>query len=101
MNNEQIQLTKKEAIRAIKTCIDPELGLDLWTLGLIYTIEIQNNNIAVEMTLTSPMCPFSGELSDIVKTALQKAGFKQVTITIVFQPLWKPSQEVKEMLGIM
>ena len=94
-------VTKEEVIESIKTVIDPELFIDIWTLGLIYDIAIEESVIKVDMTFTSIACPAGPQLVDEVKqklTALE--GVESVSVKVVFQPPWEPSEELKAMLGI-
>ena len=88
----------RKIIAEIKTCEDPELELDIWNLGLIYDIIHRNNELEIVMTFTSPMCPFGPQILQEVKTKLTAIGYI-VNIKLVFNPIWKPSEEVKEMLG--
>ena len=88
----------KKIIAELKTCEDPELELDIWNLGLIYDIIHKNNELQIVMTFTSPMCPFGPKILQEVKTKLTAIGHI-VNIKLVFNPIWKPSEEVKEMLG--
>lgn len=92
-------ITKEDVIELLKTVEDPELHLDIWTLGLIYDIAIQDNKVTVTMTFTSPFCPFGRLLVDEVKEGLEKKG-AEAEVTITFEPPWQPSEELKEMLGI-
>lgn len=94
-------VTKEEVIESIKTVIDPELFIDIWTLGLIYDIAIEESVIKVDMTFTSIACPAGPQLVDEVKqklTALERV--ESVSVKVVFQPPWEPSEELKAMLGI-
>ncbi len=93
---------KGKIIEVLKKVNDPELHIDVWTLGLIYNIEIKENNIDIKMTFTSPMCPYGPFLVDDIKKKLKEAHkwIKEVKIEVVFQPLWQPSDELKEILGI-
>lgn len=93
-------LTRDTAIKAIKTVEDPELGIDLWTLGLVYEIKIVGKNIFILMTLTSPTCPYAPMLISMMKQALVDAGFKNPEIDFTFDPPWEPSEEVKMMMGL-
>jgi len=93
-------LAKTDAIAALKTVTDPELGIDVWTLGLIYTINVHDNTIDIKMTFTTPLCPYAPQLLELVKTALEHKGFKEPTINVTFNPPWKPSNDIKDMLGI-
>ena len=93
--------TKEDVIEAAKACIDPELGIDIWTLGLIYDITIQNDgtNAMIKMTFTSPMCPYGPQMVEDFKKRLSDKGISS-TVDIVFSPPWQPSEEVKEILGL-
>ena len=97
-------ITEQEVIDILKTCQDPELNLDIWTLGLIYEIKIfsvneVNSKILKKMTFTSPMCPYGPMMVEELKTKIKTKG-AEPSIEIVFDPPWEPSDEVKEILGI-
>ncbi|HLC73927.1 MAG TPA: metal-sulfur cluster assembly factor [Candidatus Nanoarchaeia archaeon] len=87
-------------INALKKIKDPEIDLDIWTLGLIYDMEIVENKPKIVMTFTSPMCPFGPQIVNSVKTEIMKLSYDEPEIELVFNPLWEPSEEVKEMLGM-
>jgi metal-sulfur cluster biosynthetic enzyme len=99
-------VTKEQVIEALKLVEDPELFLDVWFLGLIYHInlqELENNKtqVNIEMTFTSPMCPAGPQLiADIKEKVGAIEEVSEVDITVVFVPPWQPSDEVKETLGI-
>ena len=93
-------ITKEQVIEVMKTCNDPELNLDIWTLGLIYNIDINNELIKIKMTFTSPMCPYGPMIVEELKEKLEKANIKNPEVEIVFNPPWQPSQELREMLGV-
>lgn len=94
-------ITQEELIEIFKSYDDPELNIDVWTLGLIYKIEIlSNDHIKVLLTFTSPMCPFGPEMVAELKKRIQEKGVKEVDIEVTFDPPWQPSEELKEMLGI-
>ncbi len=90
---------RDEIIEAIKKVSDPEIGLDVWTLGLIYELDIKDDKVNIIMTFTSPMCPFGPDMVEEIKDEIKKTGIKEVTVEIVFDPPWQPSDEVREMLG--
>jgi metal-sulfur cluster biosynthetic enzyme len=93
-------LVEEDAIEVLKKIEDPELKLDLYTLGLIYEIDIkENNNVDIKMTFTSPMCPFGPILLEQVQAGLKGVGFEP-NVEIVFEPPWQPSEDVKMMLGL-
>jgi len=52
------------------------------------------------MTFTSPMCPFGPQIVENVKTEIKKIGYNEPKVEVVFNPVWEPTEEVKEMLGI-
>ena len=79
---------------------DPELFIDVWTLGLIYDIKIDGNNVYVKLTFTSPMCPFGPQMVRDLKRLIEEKGAENVEIEVTFDPPWKPSDELREMLGV-
>lgn len=93
-------ITREQTIDALKTCKDPELDVDVWTLGLIYKVELEKGVVAITMTFTSPMCPYGPLLVEQIKSAIKHAGAVEVKIEITFDPMWKPSEEVKDLLGM-
>lgn len=93
-------ITKEQLIEIYKTCVDPELNIDIWTLGLIYNSDITEDKVRVLMTLTSPFCPYGPLIIDELKEKIEKTGVKEVLIEITFEPLWEPSQELRDMLGM-
>ena len=80
-------------IDMIKTCYDPEIPVDIWELGLIYEIKIdQENNLTVIMTLTSPSCPVAETLPPEVEDKLRGIeGINTAKVTITFEPPWEKS----------
>ena len=94
------KLNDKDAISVFKNVVDPELHLDIWTLGLIYGFKIKkDNNIDIDMTFTTPACPYAPQLVGDLESRLRKAGFTP-ELEFVFEPQWEPSEEVKELLGL-
>jgi len=95
-------ITKEDAIAVMKDIHDPELGLDIYALGLIYDIQIKEHDIVyVKFTLTSPMCPFGTQIITEMRDGLLAKGFKEPELDITFDPPWQPSDEVKMMLGLL
>lgn len=80
----------EKIIEALKTCYDPEIPVDIYELGLIYSVDIDdNNNVNIEMTLTSPGCPVAATLPIVVQEAVQAiANIGQVQVQIVWEPPW-------------
>jgi metal-sulfur cluster biosynthetic enzyme len=86
-------VTEKDVRNALKTVKDPELGLDLVVLGLIYDIDIEGNDVKATISLTSPFCPVAGQIVDDVKQAIEgvdEVGSAEVELT--FDPPWTPER---------
>lgn len=97
-----MNLCKENIIEVLKTIYDPDIGLDIYFLGLIYDIKIENNNVTILMTFTSPMCPMAPYMIDQIKTSLSEIeGIGNVDVEITFDPPWEPSDELKEYMGLM
>lgn len=81
-----------DIIAAVKTCYDPEIPVDIWELGLIYRIDVDDAGVAsVDMTLTSPMCPVAGELPEQVQRAIACVdGVEDCKVELVWEPPWRP-----------
>lgn len=93
-------------IDVIKTCYDPEIPVDIYQLGLIYDIKIDDEaNVEIDMTLTSPNCPVAESLPLEVEGKIKGISeVKSAKVNIVFEPPWdmsKMSEEAKLELGIM
>jgi FeS assembly SUF system protein len=95
MKKEDKELESK-IITALKQIYDPEIPVNIYDLGLIYEIKIdEEKNVHIRMTLTAPNCPVAGDMPDMVKFEVQKVnGIKNVEVEIVFDPPWG-----KEMLS--
>lgn len=93
-----------DAVRScLENVIDPELGINVVDLGLIYTIKIEDGKISVDMTLTTPGCPLAGMIAGSVEEEIRKT-FKgtDVEVSLVWDPPWSPdllSSAAKEQLG--
>lgn len=81
---------KKNIIEEIRKIYDPELPLNIYDLGLIYAVEINDDSIVqVSMTLTNPACPVAGTLPKEVESAVQQvAGVQTATVTLTWDPPW-------------
>ena len=87
--NEVSLINKEEIIECIKTVMDPEIPVNLYDLGLIYTIKNSNNNILIEMTLTNPNCPVAGQMPEnVAKSIEQITGLKSIEVKLVWKPTW-------------
>ena len=81
---------KEKIVAEIKKIYDPEIPVNIYELGLIYRIEIKDENkIEIDMTLTSPNCPVAESLPNSVKESVQKlSGVEQVDLKLVWNPPW-------------
>lgn len=86
-------------IEVLKKVDDPELGLDIWSLGLVYDLHVHEKKVTVVMTLTTPFCPFGPQIISEVKERLEEQGYVPVSVDVVFDPPWQPSDELREMMG--
>ncbi|WP_420863171.1 SUF system Fe-S cluster assembly protein [Algirhabdus cladophorae] len=93
-------------VEACKTVFDPEIPVNIYDLGLIYTIDITSeNDVSILMSLTAPGCPVAGEMPGWVADAVEPlAGVKQVQVDLVWEPQWgmdMMSDEARLELGFM
>jgi FeS assembly SUF system protein len=91
---------------ALRTVYDPEIPVNIFELGLIYKIDIdETNHVHLDMTLTSPACPVAGILPDEVKTKVEEIeGVSGATVELVWDPPWHPgmmTEETQLELGII
>ncbi|MGD2206815.1 MAG: metal-sulfur cluster assembly factor [Anaerolineae bacterium] len=97
-------MTQKDKImKALANVIDPELGLNIVDLGLIYGVEVNNGSVDVTMTLTTPGCPLHTAIARGAETAVRNVpGVEGATVSVVWDPPWTPermSPEAKARLG--
>lgn len=93
---------REAIVEVLKTVEDPELFLDIWFLGLIYNIAIDDGRVVIDMTFTSPMCPAGPQLKHEVQSKVAALpGVTEAIVQITFQPPWEASEEVKGMLGML
>ena len=87
---EELEQLTADIVAALKTVYDPEIPADIYELGLIYKIDVDDaRNVAVEMTLTAPGCPVAGEMPTWVENAVASvAGVGQVSVKLTFDPPW-------------
>jgi FeS assembly SUF system protein len=91
---DEIERLTAEIIAALKTVYDPEIPVDIYELGLIYKVEIDDDRIvSVDMTLTAPGCPVAGEMPIWVENAVASVpGVAGARVSMVFDPPWDMSQ---------
>ncbi len=95
--------TEEDVYEALEEVIDPELGLDFVSLGLVYDVEITGPEVFVTFTLTTPACPIGPQVSEqMVEFVGELPGVEQVNPHMVFTPPWSPekmSEDAKFALG--
>ena len=104
-DQQQATLSEASVLEALKECYDPEIPVDIVSLGLVYGVTIVDDWVGVKMTLTSPGCPASNMIAEQVKDRLRKLpGVADADVRIVWQPEWTParmSDDAKTKLGRM
>jgi len=88
------QITKAQVLKALERVNDPELRLNIVDLGLIYEVELtEDNNVGVDMTLTTQACPVGPMIQSQVEAAVKNIpGVNQVDVRITFSPPWTPDK---------
>ena len=105
MNNEFLELEEK-IVAMLKTVYDPEIPVDIYSLGLIYNVEVKEvGEVVVTMTLTAPNCPAVDFIVEDVRMKIESIeGINKVDVNIVFEPEWNKdmmSEEAKLELGFL
>ncbi|MDC9824564.1 SUF system Fe-S cluster assembly protein [Devosia sp. ZB163] len=95
---DEVERITKDLIGALKTVYDPEIPVDIYELGLIYKVDLDDDrNLAIDMTLTAPGCPVAGEMPGWVENAaLSVEGIQNVTVNMVYDPPWDASRMSEE-----
>ena len=90
----ELERLTDEIVAALKTVYDPEIPADIYELGLIYRVDIDDDrNVTVDMTLTAPGCPVAGEMPTWVENAVASVqGVQSVRVNMVFDPPWDQSR---------
>ena len=82
---------EERVVAALKTVFDPEIPVDIYELGLIYDIEVEDARVKVRMTLTSPACPVAGSLPGEVEQKVEGVdGVERAEVELVWDPPWNP-----------
>jgi FeS assembly SUF system protein len=94
LSQEELDQLTAEIVLALKSVYDPEIPADIYELGLIYKIDIEDDRtVAIEMTLTAPGCPVAGEMPMWVENAVSAVpGVQACTVTLTFDPPWDQSR---------
>jgi FeS assembly SUF system protein len=95
---DELERLHTDLVAALKTVYDPEIPVDIYELGLIYRLEVDDDrNVEVDMTLTAPGCPVAGEMPGWVENAVSSVpGVGQVKVKLVFDPPWDMSRMTDE-----
>jgi FeS assembly SUF system protein len=94
MEPEDLRLLTDSIVAALKTVYDPEIPADIYELGLIYNVDIDDSRfVSIEMTLTAPACPVAGEMPTWVENAVSAVpGVAGAKVNMVFDPPWDQSR---------
>lgn len=100
------EIIKAQVVEVIRTCYDPEIPVNIYELGLIYGVEVDDEgNVLVRMTLTTPHCPAAQSLPPEVKERVSHVqGVKDVKVEVVWDPPWNPglmSEAARLELGML
>ena len=97
-------VTEKQVMSALRGVKDPELGLDLVVLGLVYDVEVADSDVKAIISLTSPMCPVAGQIVEDARKAIESVeGVSKAEVELTFDPPWTPeriSPLVRSSLGL-
>jgi FeS assembly SUF system protein len=102
----QVDALGEQVVEALRTVYDPEIPVNIFELGLVYRIDVDDQNaVRIDMTLTSPMCPVAETLPDEVKSKVEAIdGVSAAVVNIVWEPPWNPgmmTEEAQLELGII
>jgi FeS assembly SUF system protein len=98
LSEEEIERLRTGIVAALKTVFDPEIPADIYELGLIYKIDVNDDReVAIEMTLTAPGCPVAGDMPKWVEDAVNVVpGVMGTKVTLTFDPPWDASRMSEE-----
>lgn len=96
--DEEVARITDDVVAALKSVYDPEIPVDIYELGLIYQVDLDDDRgLKVEMTLTAPGCPVAGEMPGWVQEACNKVeGVKRTEVNLTFDPPWTPDRMTDE-----
>ncbi len=97
-------ITPEQVRDALREVIDPEIGIDIVELGLVYGIEVEDKKVSISVTMTTPACPLHTYVLESIETTLKKAfpELEQIDVKLVWDPPWRPemmSDRAKAELG--
>lgn len=91
--------SNEDIISALKSVEDPEMHIDIYSLGLIYNISTTDDGVDILMTLTTPFCPYADQIVHAVEDAIKNLGVK-VQVNITFEPQWEAPNDIRIALGV-
>ncbi len=98
-------VTQEQVINVLRTIFDPEIPVNIWDLGLIYDLRLQDNDVGIKMTLTAIGCPVGPQIAREIENKLQSIGAEAVTVDFVWSPPWSTARltddgkQAMQMLG--
>ncbi len=87
-----IDSVKEKIIGVLEKIYDPEIGVDVWNLGLIYDIVVEEKRVVIKMGLTTPFCPLANAIAYLVKEGVEKETGLETVVELVFDPPWTPER---------
>lgn len=98
MTQEEKTLTEERIVDVLKTVYDPEIPVNIFDLGMIYKIDVQDDgSVEVDMTFTAPNCPAADFILEDVRTKIESVdGVKSTNVNLVFEPAWDQSMMTEE-----
>jgi FeS assembly SUF system protein len=101
--SEDMARLSDEIVSALKTVYDPEIPADIYELGLIYKVDVDDDRVVkIDMTLTTPNCPSAAELPTMVENAVASVpGVREAKVNIVWEPPWDPSRMSDEARAVL
>jgi metal-sulfur cluster biosynthetic enzyme len=98
-------VSQEQVLEKLRECLDPELGLNIVDLGLIYGVNIEGSRVNVLMTMTTPACPLDSYFTKDITSKLKSVkGVSDVSVELTFEPPWSPSKmsdEGRDLLGFV
>ena len=91
-------MIEERIVDVLKTVYDPEIPVDIWNLGMIYRVDVDDDgNVEIGMTFTAPSCPAADFILEDVRTKVESVeGVKSATVNLVFEPAWDQSMMSEE-----
>ena len=100
-----LMVSQEQVIEKLRECLDPELGVNIVDLGLVYGVNIEGSKVNVLMTLTTPGCPLDSYFTQNITSKLKTVkGISDVSVELTFEPPWGPSkmsEESRDLLGFV